>query len=433
MNLRGAAVLNLKGEMKMEIQPVRSHAVWKQVRIVFLGAALLFLINNYFGFDNALTVGDPPRGQLLIHLHAGSIGWITLSAIGLAIWLLTGQRDVSQAYEGRVRLLGWAAVILFALYIPNFWIAFSGAQGAVLFLLPIFGAGAVLVLWSSAIYALAQLRRQEPLTTVQMLISGALLVAAIGATVGMLLGMERAVGRFLPLPEGDRVGAHAGMMDTYLFLVASSVIEWFTLKGERNRWTIAGLLQAVFWAVGATLVPIAFFLNAVEQLLPIFGILLILGLIIFLVRIGWRAVLMGPTGDWPRPWAFFGTLWLVVDIALFLYAVSSPDFESLPAWFPATFAHAGFVGMMTNLLLGVLSARSQSARDVWAWGEPAAMWTINLGLLVFIGLKAAADIRLGAIVMGIGVVLGVITMILRLRASGARMSRQPSVSPSAAP
>lgn len=417
----------------MELQPVRNRTVWNQVRIIFLGAAILFLINNYFGFDNALTVGDIPRGQLLIHLHAGSIGWITLSAIGLAIWLLTGQREVTQTYEGRVRLLGWAAVILFALYIPNFWIAFSRGQGPLLYLLPIFGAGAVLILWASAIFALAQLRQQEMLTTVQLLISGALLVAAIGATVGMLLGMERAIGQFLPLPEGDRVGAHAGMMDTYLFLVASAIIEWFTFKGQNKRWTIPGLIQAVFWAVGATLVPIAFFLNAVDQLLPIFGIMLILGLLIFLVRVAWRAVLMGPVGEWPRPWAFFGTLWLVVDIGLFLYAVSSPDFESLPFWFGATFAHAGFVGMMTNLLLGVLSARSQEAREVWSWGEPAAMWTINIGLLVFIGLKLAADIRLGAILMGIGVVLGVVTMILRLRASGARSSGPASVSPSALP
>lgn len=61
------------------------------------------------------------------------------------------------------------------------------------------------------------------------------------------------------------------------------------------------------------------------------------------------------------------------------------------------------------------------------------MWTINIGLLVFIGLKLAADIRLGAILMGIGVVLGVVTMILRLRASGARSSGPASVSPSALP
>ena len=40
-----------------------------------------------------------------------------------------------------------------------------------------------------------------------------------------------APGGFLPLPAGDRVGAHAGMMDTYLFLVASAVVETVKMIG----------------------------------------------------------------------------------------------------------------------------------------------------------------------------------------------------------
>jgi hypothetical protein len=406
----------------MNIERVHNESVWKQLKIVFMGSALLFLINIYFGFDNTLTVGDIPRWQALIHLHAGSIGWITLSAIGLAIWAVTGNREVSPAYERRVRMITWVAVLVFAGYIPNFWLAFSRGQGALLALLPIFGSAAVLVLWFAAIFALSQLRRQPVLTTVQILAVGALLVAAIGATVGALLGMERVVGRFLPLPEGDRVGAHAGMMDTYLFLVAGAIIEWFTRKEPASRWSIAGLAQGLAWIIGATLVPVAFFLNMLDQLLPIFGLLLLLGLALFLVRVAWRALLIGPSAGGVTPWAFFGTIWLVAYMGLFLYAIASgPDFAALPPWFSAVFAHSGFVGMMTNLILGLLSARTQDSRHILSWGEPAALWTINLGLLVFLGLKIAVDIRLGAIVMGIGVLLGVVTMLLRLRASGAEV------------
>ena len=80
----------------------------------------------------------------------------------------------------------------------------------------------------------------------------------------------------------------------------------------------------------------------------------------------------------------------------------------------AVWQHSAFVGMMTNLLLGVFSARTQDARRILPWGEPAAMWLLNLGLLVFFGLHIATGSRLGAIVMGVGVLLGVVTMILRL-------------------
>ncbi|MDX1600439.1 MAG: hypothetical protein R3191_02880 [Anaerolineales bacterium] len=408
----------------MIVERVRNESVWKSLKILFIGAGLLFLINIYFGFDNSLTVGEIARGQLLIHLHAASVGWITLSAIGIAIWVLTGQRDVSEQYAGRIRLLVWAAVLAFAFYIPNFWLAFSAGFAT---LLPVFGSLSVIVLWIAAIYALMQLRHQEPMTTVQLLAVGALLVAAIGATVGALLGMERAIGRFLPLPEGERVGAHAGMMDTYLFLLAAAIIEWFTRQDAKARWTIAGLIQAVAWSVGASLVPIAFFTGAIDQLLPIFLLLLVLGILIFLVRMGWRAVAAGPMAKGGRAWAFFGSIWLVVFFIGFIVLVTSMD-SPPPDWFGTVWTHSGFVGMMTNLLLAVLAARAWDARDKWPWADSAAMWTINLGMLVFFGLKIAADLRYGAIVMGLGVLLGVITMIVRLRASGSTSPPQADVS-----
>ena len=104
---------------------VRNHDVWNQVRIILMGSAVLFLINIYFGFDNALTTGLLPRAQALIHLHAGSIGWITLSLIGLAIWIFTGEREVSESYVSRVRALTYAAIGIFGAYIVSFGIAYS--------------------------------------------------------------------------------------------------------------------------------------------------------------------------------------------------------------------------------------------------------------------------------------------------------------------
>ncbi len=401
----------------MYLQRVRNDSVWGSLKILFMGSLLIFLINIYFGFDNALTAGEIDRWQLLIHLHGGSIGWITLSAIGIAIWVVTGEREVDAAYESRVRTLVWAAVLIFAGYVPSFGLAFSRPSGFLVALLPIFGVGSVLVLWLATIFAFGEFKQQPVVTTVHLLAAGALLTGAIGATVGMLLGLERAVGQFLPLPEGDRVGAHAGMMDTYLFLVASAVVEWATRK-EARRWNWAGLLQAVLWMVGAALVPIAFFLNIVPQVLPVFGGMLLLGMVIFLARYAWRALASLPRGAGVTSWTFFGTLWLIIYMGIFLWAVSTGgDFTVLPTWFGAVFAHAGFVGMMTNLLMGVAASRGQAGAGVLAWGEPAALWTINLGILAFLGLKIASDIRTGAFVMGIGVLLGVFTMFRRLQAS----------------
>ena len=73
----------------MNVAPVKNASVWGSLRTLFMGSMVIFLINIYFGFDNSLTIGEIPRWQVLIHLHGGSIGWITLSAIGIAVWLLT--------------------------------------------------------------------------------------------------------------------------------------------------------------------------------------------------------------------------------------------------------------------------------------------------------------------------------------------------------
>ncbi len=402
----------------MYLTRVENQSVWQSLKVVFIGALLLFLINIYFGFDNSLTSGPIDRWQVLLHLHSGSIGWITLSAIGVAIWTLTGTRTVTAQYEKQVHYLVWAAVIAFGLYVPSFGLAFSRPSGFLVALLPTFGLASVLVLWTATIFGFSQFKKQETLTTVHILIVGALLTASIGGTVGMLLGLERVVGQFLPLPQGDRVGAHAAMMDTYLFLVASTIVEW-GLRKQVTRWNWAGMLQALTWIVGAALVPLAFFLNIVEQILPIFGMLLIIGMVTFLARFGWRAVAALPTGAGVKPWAFFGTLWLVIYMGLFLYAVmgTGGDFSVLPTWFFAVFAHAGFVGMMTNLILSVAASRGKDALHILPWGETASVWAINLGLVAFIALKIAADIRLGAIIMGLGVLLGVFTVFRRIQES----------------
>lgn len=414
----------------MSIQQTRNTEVWRYLGILFSGAMLLFLINIWFGFDNAFTEGALPRWQALIHLHAGSIGWITLSAVGVAVWLLTGGREVSSGYERNVGRLVWAAVIVFALYIPNFGIAFSRGDGALVALLPIFGSLAVIVLWWGAVFALSQLGKQETVTTPHILAAGALLVAALGAVLGMLLGMERVIGQFLPLPAGEaRVGVHAGMMDTYLFLVAAAVIEWNVAKDPAPRWTWPGLIQGVAWALAASIVPLAFLLNLLDELLPVFGLLLLVGLVFFLARVAWRPLSAGPRGPSPAPWLFFGTLWLFVFLAMFIWAViAGVDPEALPTWFFAVFAHSGFVGMMTNLILGVIAVRAAAARHIVAWGEPAALWLINLGLVFFLTLKIAADSRWGAAVMGVGVVLGVITMIVRLWPRPARVLEEAQIS-----
>ncbi len=400
------------------IARVTNDEVWRYTKVLFLGSASLFLVNIAFGFNNALSTGAIPRWQVLVHLHSGSIGWITLSLIGMAIWVFTGDRTVSDRYVRRIRIIVGLSVLAFAAFIVSFGLAFA-LGGNVFALLPIFGTGAMLMIWVAALFALTQLRNQPVVTNVHVLVAGGLVVAAVGATMGVLLGTEYVFGTFLPLPAGDRVGIHAGMMDTYVLLVASAIVEWFVLKDAAGRWTRPGLAQALAGTVGALLVPIAFLTNLLDVFLPVFALLLLVFLVLFLGRMGWKALRRSPLRRGADAWGFFGAVWLVIFVALFIWAIVggvAADPAGAPTWFYAVFAHSAFVGMMTNLLLGVFSARTQETSDRRLWAEPAAMWLLNAGLVVFFTLKIAFDSRLGALVMGVGVLLGVGIMIRRLLA-----------------
>jgi hypothetical protein len=386
---------------------VRNEAVWRHTRTLFLAAALFFLVNIAIGFDNAASTGPLPRWQMLTHLHAGALGWITLSVIALSIWLFTGEREVTDAYVRNVRLLGWLSVLAFAGYVASFAIAFTQG-GDTMILLPVFGSGAMLMIWIVTIYALAQLRHQPVVTTAHVLLVGGLLVAALGATVGVLIGLNLATGM-----GTATVQAHAPTMLFYLFLVASAVVEWVVLRDSVGRWTRSGMAQAVALVVGAIIPPLAF-LFGLEMLAPLLLVMLVLFLLLFLVRVGWRALYTSPFRAGVDAWTFFGTLWLVVIVVLFpaeLVVQPAPD------WLLPVLAHIGFVGMTTNLLFGVVAVRTRDAPALHAWAEPTAMWLINLGMVIFFALRIVADTRLGAIVMGIGVLLGVVVVLYRLLAT----------------
>lgn len=97
------------------------------------------------------------------------------------------------------------------------------------------------LIWATVVIAGLQVRHLPVVTNVHVLVICGLIVGGVGALMGVLLGLEYSFGVFLPLP-GERVGIHAGMMDTYLLLVASAIVEWFVRRDELPRWTRSGVV-----------------------------------------------------------------------------------------------------------------------------------------------------------------------------------------------
>ncbi len=91
-------------------------AGWPRLsRALYSVALAMFVITVAIGILNGLDLVDfsPPemRNTLLTHVHAGTLGWITLAIIASAFWL-AGSGD---------RTLAWTFMIIVPVYVLAFY------------------------------------------------------------------------------------------------------------------------------------------------------------------------------------------------------------------------------------------------------------------------------------------------------------------------
>jgi hypothetical protein len=133
--------------------------------------------------------------------------------------------------------------------------------------------------------------------------------------------------------------------------------------------------------------------------------------LVFLERTGRQALSANPLRAGEEAWVFFATLWFVVGVLSFSLRFALGD----PSWWITANTHVVFIGIVTNLLLGVFAVRTRTASVGYAWAQPTAMWLMNGGLVVFVALLIATGSKHGALIMGSGALLGVGWMLLSLR------------------
>jgi hypothetical protein len=402
--------------------PVRvaDDDVWRVTKLLFAASALIFLVTIALGFLNVFTTGGLPRWQLLVHLHSATLGWMTLSAFGATVWLFTGERSVNGAYVARVRWLAVVMVVAFVGLIASFGIAFS--QGGDAFsLLAVFAPLAALTIWVAAAFFLYQLSRLPVVTTAHLLTAAGFLVLALAVVFGNVVALGRA--GILSVPDFALTGHVFGIFG-YQVLVVTGIIEWLVLR-ERGGWTRAGALQVGFGVLLGVWMPLLLVLLVAGlpegpfPMLLIFGILVSLVLfgLLFFRRVGVKALRTNPLSAGVDAWILFATLWFAVGVFSFPLRSVLGD----PSWWMVANAHATNVGIVTNMIFGIMAARTRFTRSGGSWAQPAAMWLTNVGVVVFVGLFIATGSAHGALVMGTGVLLGVGWALHSLRESSPEM------------
>lgn len=393
----------------------------RQVRALYLMGAALFVVTIAIGIINGLDLVDfadaALRPTLLTHVHAGTVGWITLGLVGTAIWFF-------RSGDARLTMLLVVAVPVYAAAFYSGNLPARAITGLVLLIGILW-----LFMW---VWREAMAKRSLPALAIAL----GLTSFTYGSIIGVLLQVQLATETQIFPATSDVIGAHASTMTfSYLLLAAMGIIEW-RLRGTTG-YPILGLVQVVALFLGGLVLALTLLFvdstteSGAQIIQSVGGLDLLLNLVsvvLFIVRIWPTAV----RGDWmtASPNRHYRTAALLAPfaMALFMYLIylfigSGGDVTKIPAGILVALDHLVFIGVVTNLVVGHALTLSADRRGALAWADQVLHWLLFVGLMVFVvGLVAVIPEikRIGAPVMGTGALLAVITIYARLWSSDLR-------------
>jgi hypothetical protein len=374
------------------------------VRTLFRAALVIFVITVVIGILNGTDLWDPPRNTLLTHVHAGTLGWITLSIFGGAIWMFGSPDDRSSS------LLANYSIVALSLYVLAFWsvdVTTSSIQR------PIGGTLAFIAIVWVFVWAL-RAHRGRSWTVPEYGMALSLLFLVIGAVLGVLLGLQLAEVEIVAPENAEQLGgAHpAAMVIGYVILAGVALVEWL-VRGDRGptlREAKAGAVQSSLIFVAGVFAMLGVLLGN-DPILQASVPLELVGLGILVWRL--RAFLAPSRWGASVPGAMARTalIGLVAGVALFIYVVSlfasGADFEVIAPVLVAV-DHLNFIMVMTNLIFAMMAIGSvvgESANRVVYWG-------VNVGVVGFaVGLftENATLKRIFTPILGLALLFGIYT------------------------
>ena len=357
-------------------------------RDLYLVAMGVFVLNIVIGILNGADAVEFDRNQILTHVHAGTVGWLTLTIVASSFLLF-------RAADRRL-MLGLAILV------PIYVIAFYTGS----YVLRAIGGVALLIAVGWLLVWVWQQYLGGERTLPRLAVALGLTSFAYGAVFGVLLQVAFAMN--ITILPGDAIGAHASAMTFgYLVLVAMGLIEW-RLLGTRDLPRL-GLVQVGSLFLGGLIISVSLLVGAEQAGGGIYLLTQLIAVVAFVIRIWPRAMRVSWVGAEPIRHVAAAAVWVVAALILFMYIVftfiSKPDDpNALPLNVLIASDHSVYIGVITNVMLSLLVGLLLRADVRRSWIGQVIFWGVNLGLVVFvIGLilDTAVIKRIGAPVMGI--------------------------------
>ncbi|NUM44439.1 MAG: hypothetical protein HUU38_06995 [Anaerolineales bacterium] len=389
-----------------------------EIKLLLQAGLIIFTFTVGIGILNGLDLVDFERPRLMAHVHAGTLGWITLGFIAACLWIFSDGQPVTGWRAAAPRGLGIVGVLsivfyTYAFYISNLDLRLAG------------GSLTLIAIAGFYVWLIAQLRG-APLSTPRLGMFAAATTLTIGALLGVLLGIWFK-GGLRSLPSGLFVTHPTTMVVGYLVLAGMALSEWrLAPEAARQPASKAGWAQVILPFLGGVIITFGALANN-SMLIGLYIPFQVIGILIYLVRMGPKMLAVPwPAGGPARHYAV-SALFLVANVALITYLIVNfitgaygdpPNFGLIPSWMIFAMDHAMFIGVMTNGLFGLVNEVVAERRSLWPWADHALFWGMNLGLVGFVvGLmqQSAPIKQVFAPIMGTSILLAIVVYTFRLQ------------------
>lgn len=398
--------------------PSTRSPYWPAARVTFAASLILFIVTIVVGILNGLDLYEPDHDTLLTHVHAGTLGWITLAVTGAAL-LMFARADAAEVAVKRSMVMAWTMTIAIGAYVLAF---FAGDRipgdriqrpvvGTILF---------VVVIWF-AVWLFRANAEANGSSVARLGLLLAWIALLVGSVLGVALGIYTSRGEIPGLGDETAAAVAEGhppaMVIGFLILAAMAIIEWLFRNHTPLKEDRLGALQMWILFIAGMLANIGFLGRLEEELLGPANLLMIAGVVILIIRYrslllpaGWKGA--GP-GAFPRVGSLFLVVYVVLGTVLIVQVVGgSIDFDALTKsqeGLLLAFDHSMFIGVMTNVLFGVIVMRGLVRSQITTI-DKIALWGVNVGIVGFIIglLTVSAPIkRISTPIMGISLLIGI--------------------------
>src|SRR3990172_1604236 len=222
------------------------------IRNLLWAAMGIFVLTVVIGILNGMDLLEFDHNTLMAHIHAGTLGWITLSVLAICFWLFADE-DAGSGMHAAQTWISWLAIAAVPLLVLAFWTGVPWARAV--FSLPVLAAIVASLGW------LVIRARTVTLTTPRLPTLAAIATLTLGAVFATLINIQHAPGTTVVDESAAGAGHVAAMAFSYLVLIGMAIAEW-RLAPSAARVSRAGAVQVGSLFIGGLLLVAGSFTGA---------------------------------------------------------------------------------------------------------------------------------------------------------------------------